>query len=219
MDKTQAAEAICRCTGNMIKEGLVARTWGNISHRLSDSHCIITPSGIPYQDLSPSSLVEISLKNLQPLGGGIPSSEKGLHQWVYQTFPMAQAVIHTHQTAISVLSVCGQDLPVESEKTQRVLGTSIPCCTYGKSGSPKLKKVLQKKLEEQPFETKAWILAHHGALIWGPSMEEAWQIALLLEKEAEIYIAKKAKEKSDGRAGDAQTRREYYLSCYKRGLL
>lgn len=219
MNKEQAAEAICHCAGNLLKEGLVARTWGNLSHRLYEKECIITPSGVPCQDLSLSSLVVLSLDSLQPVEGGTPSSEKGLHQWVYQTFPRAQAVIHTHQPAVSVLSVCGKDLPVESERARKVLGMAVSCSSYAKSGSKRLSRNLQKLVRGQHLEPKAWILAHHGALVWGESMEEAWQMALMLEEEAEAFIAKSALDKSDGRAGIAQERREFYLSCYKRGLL
>lgn len=217
MTKEQAAEALCRCAANLLKDGLVARTWGNLSHRIPGEQFLITPSGLPYQDLSPSSLVTLSIKNLRLMEGGTPSSEKALHALIYRSIPEAQAVIHTHQTAASVLSVWGKDLPVSSEQGKELLGRQVSCCPYAKSGSSHLEKILQQRMNTK--NQKAWILSNHGVILWGDSMEEAWQTALLLEQEAEAFIQQKALERSDGQAREVGERRAFYMSCYKRGLL
>ena len=60
----------------LVKEGLTARTWGNISARISDSEFIITPSGMAYESLGPGDLVRCRIEDCSYEGEIKPSSEK-----------------------------------------------------------------------------------------------------------------------------------------------
>jgi len=63
----------------LMKEGLVARTWGNISIRVDDTYMLITPSGRPYEGLSESDIVLVNYHTSEYEGDIKPSSEKELH--------------------------------------------------------------------------------------------------------------------------------------------
>ncbi|MFC2662155.1 MAG: class II aldolase/adducin family protein, partial [Eubacterium sp.] len=49
----EARKLVIEAGHRLLEEGLTARTWGNISARISDSEFIITPSGMAYEDLQP----------------------------------------------------------------------------------------------------------------------------------------------------------------------
>ena len=60
-------------------QGLLVRTWGNISCRLDKDRILITPSGIMYEDLTPEMIAEVNLKDLSWEGKCKPSSELLVH--------------------------------------------------------------------------------------------------------------------------------------------
>lgn len=47
----------------LVKSGLIARTWGNVSARISDTEFVITPSGIPYEKLTPDDIVPVKIED------------------------------------------------------------------------------------------------------------------------------------------------------------
>ena len=64
----------------LVRSGLIARTWGNVSARVSDNEFVITPSGIPYEKLTPDDIVPVKIDNCSYDKEGLkPSSEKGVH--------------------------------------------------------------------------------------------------------------------------------------------
>ena len=103
--REEAARLIIEAGHQLIKEGLIARTWGNISARLSDETFLITPSGRAYETLTPAELVEVSIKDCTYEGDIKPSSEKGVHAAVYKLRPEADFVIHAHSNNASALSI------------------------------------------------------------------------------------------------------------------
>ena len=81
----------------LVKEGLVARTWGNISIRVDDTYMLITPSGRTYEKLTGDDIVLVNYHTSKHEGEIKPSSEKELHCEIYRTRSKINAVIHTHQ--------------------------------------------------------------------------------------------------------------------------
>ena len=68
----------------LIKEGLVTRSWGNISIRVNDQNMLITPSGRTYESLKPEEIVLMNYHTLQYTGEIKPSSEYHLHAGIYK---------------------------------------------------------------------------------------------------------------------------------------
>ena len=96
-------------------EGLIVRTWGNISARISDTQFVITPSGKAYENLSPDDIVVVNIKKCTYEGDIKPSSECGIHADVYAMRPEVDFVVHTHQTYASVVSILGEEI-IKSKK-------------------------------------------------------------------------------------------------------
>jgi len=95
----------------LVKEGLVARTWGNISIRVDETHMLITPSGRTYEDLTPQDIVLVNYHTSKHEGDIKPSSEKELHCEIYRTRKNIHAVIHTHQMNASTVAAAQREVP------------------------------------------------------------------------------------------------------------
>jgi len=73
----QAREDVVQAGKQLVKAGLIARTWGNVSARISESQFVITPSGRAYETLPPAEIVTVNLAYSGSQGEISPSSEEG----------------------------------------------------------------------------------------------------------------------------------------------
>lgn len=192
MDIMQAKLAVIEAGKKLVQTGLIARTWGNVSCRVSADEFVITPSGRSYESLTPDEIVKVKISDLSYEGDIKPSSEKGVHASAYILRPDCNFVIHTHQLNASVVSTMGKDMPVESAMHSSVLGSKVPLAGYGLPGMKKLKKAVYTAIEQNP-QSKAVIMSHHGAVCMGADDKEAFFVAQTLEDACNVYILKKYK--------------------------
>lgn len=177
----EAKEFVIKAGYALVEAGLVARTWGNISARISDHQFVITPSGRSYDTLTPEDIVIVNIEDGSYEGKVKPSGEKGVHAIVYRMRPQVNFVIHTHQNYASALSILGETVSVEREEDRVVLSDRIPCAEYGMYATKKLVMKIQEQL--QLYERcKAVLMKYHGALCMGKDYEEAFRAADVLEK-------------------------------------
>ena len=108
--EAEAREAVIEAGHRLREAGLVARTWGNISARISEDQFVITPSGLAYETMRPEDLVIVNIQDGSHQGSRKPSSEKGIHADAYRLRPDIHFVIHTHQNAATVFGIGGMDL-------------------------------------------------------------------------------------------------------------
>ncbi|MBQ7101708.1 MAG: class II aldolase/adducin family protein, partial [Clostridia bacterium] len=192
MDIMQAKLAVIEAGKMLVANGLIARTWGNVSCRISDTEFVITPSGRSYESLTPDEIVKVKIEDLSYEGEIKPSSEKGVHASAYKLRPECNFVIHTHQLNASVVSVLGKDMPVESAMHASVLGSKVPLASYGMPSTKKLKVGVHTAIANNP-DSKAVIMSHHGAVCMGKDSSEAFFVAQTLEDACNVYLLKKYK--------------------------
>ena len=77
--ETEARRLVAEAGRILLGEHLVARTWGNISARISEDEIIVTPSGRAYDTLKEEDLVKVNVHDLSYVGTMTPTSEKGMH--------------------------------------------------------------------------------------------------------------------------------------------
>ena len=189
MDIMQAKETVIRAGKELIAAGLIARTWGNISCRISDTQFVITPSGRAYETLTPEEIVLVNIEDLEYEGEIKPSSEKGIHAACYKLRPEVNFVIHTHQVNASIVSALGMDINnVEGENAQ-VVGTNLPIASYGLPGTKKLRKGVIDAITRS--DAKAAVMAHHGAVCMGVDYDDAFNVAQKVEDICEQYVMDK----------------------------
>lgn len=203
------SQRICDLGKELLRKGLVARTWGNISLRLTESEFLITPSGLNYQEMTPQHIVKVSLPGLKWTGSIKPSSEVDLHGSIYSSQPRVKAVLHTHPASASVIAACRRDLPIEKEAHRQLFGKVVPHVPYSLTGTKELGRGVTALLEKDNY--KALVLSGHGALLISASMDDLVERAMALEEASENYIENRAEEFSEGEATDPKSRISYFL--------
>jgi ribulose-5-phosphate 4-epimerase/fuculose-1-phosphate aldolase len=120
-----------------------------------------------------------------PLDGNLkPSIEAGMHLGVYKHRPDVNAVIHTHQTYASVLSILNRPIPALFDEIIVEIGQVVEVVPYAFSGSVELAQNVAGKLGNQ---CHCYLIQNHGALSLASDMERALKNTELLENAARIY--------------------------------
>ena len=177
MEEQQARKAVVDAGRMLLSEGLVARTWGNVSCRTGEHSFVITPSGLGYDNTTADDLAAYNLTDGTWAGARKPSSEKGVHAAAYRRFPDAGFVIHTHQAYASALGLAGFDaLALSAQDNAALAGLAL--AGYGLPGTKRLSSNVSAALATG---AQTVLMAHHGALIVGRGLDEAFARAKLLE--------------------------------------
>lgn len=177
----EAKKLVVEAGKKLVETGLIARTWGNVSARISDTQFVITPSGRAYETLTPEEVVVVNIEDCSHEGDIKPSSEKGVHADAYKHRREVNFVIHTHQKAATIVSITGMEIRNVYSEFRSVLGDKVPVAQYAMSTTNSLRKKVERCLLENP-QCPAILLKHHGTLCVGDSYESAFEVAEVLEK-------------------------------------
>lgn len=178
-----ARETVAEAGRRLLARGLVERTWGNVSARVSETHFVITPSGMAYETLRPEELVLVDLRDRSWQGSRKPSSETGIHADAYRLRPEVGFVIHTHQPLASLCSTAGRGFPAE----EALLGGYVPCTAYGLPSTQTLRRAVKAQMLAHP-QSRGILLRSHGALCLGRDADEAFQVAEALESVCQARV-------------------------------
>jgi len=181
----QLKEQLCWVSQEIYQLGLVNIGEGNISVRVKGKkEMIITPSRNDYRKPVTEDMVHLTLSGKILEGNKKPSSESYLHRVFYKARPNISCIIHTHSPYTSSLSIQHKGIPVIFEEMLIFLGGSVPCAKYAMAGTANLGKNALETMGNQ----NAVILANHGSLVVGKTMEYCVNTAQLVEKMAKIYV-------------------------------
>ncbi|ABS63862.1 class II aldolase/adducin family protein [Parvibaculum lavamentivorans DS-1] len=162
--------------------GLSPQMSGNVSARAGDS-IFITPSGIAYTDLIPDDLSEIALDGRILSGPFPPSSEWQMHCAIYKARPEAGGIVHAHSDFATVLAVMKRPIPAFHYMVAVAGGRDIRCAPYATFGTADLAAHAVAALADR----KACLLAHHGQIAIGETVEAALHLAHEVETLAAQY--------------------------------
>lgn len=205
MNELEAKQMVVDAGIRLVESGLIARTWGNVSCRISGTHFVITPSGRNYLSLTASDIVSVCIADLSYEGANLPSGEKGIHAEIYAHCPDVNFVIHTHQENASVLSAMGLD-SIPAGSNYPLLGGQIFCTPYALPGTKKIRQVVGEALKKATGN--ALILKNHGAICYGKDDAEAFLVAEELEAASKAFISTKYEEPSTTEATFSSRRTE-----------
>lgn len=177
MEESMARELICGTGRELLKTGLVARTWGNVSCRLDKTHFLITPSGLDYLKTTPEDIACVELGTMKWEGKRKPSSEKGVHASAYELFPEVGFVIHTHQNCASALGLAGFESMDITEAEKAALG-GVAKAEYGLPGMKKLKNAVKAAMQTGAHTV---FMVNHGVVVCGEDKKQAMERVQLLE--------------------------------------
>jgi L-fuculose-phosphate aldolase len=166
----------------MSKAGLSPGRSGNVSARWK-SGMLITPSGVPYDEMKAKDIVFVAGDGSVPGKQGKPSSEWRFHLAAYRARPDRYAVVHTHSLHAAVLACAGKSIPAFHYMVAVAGGSDIPLVPYATFGTEELAVHVARGLADRD----ACLMAHHGAIAIGETLEAALELAAEVEVLAEQY--------------------------------
>ncbi len=171
--------------------GINVNKAGNVSVRCrrgAHEGLLITPTGMPYEELAGEDLVFLRLADGAASGTRQRSSEWRFHFDALRTRPEFHAVVHTHSPHATALSCHGIGIPAFHYMVAVAGGSDIRCAPYATFGTQELSDRAMAALDER----RACLLAHHGVIACGASLAAALRLAVEVEHLARIYLAARA---------------------------
>jgi L-fuculose-phosphate aldolase len=157
---------------------------GNVSARCRDGF-LITPTGLPYDGLTREDVVFVALDGAAPIGRHAPSSETPFHAAVYRARPDVGAIVHCHSPHATALACARREIPAFHYMVAVAGGAAIPCAPYATFGSEDLSR---HAVEALGAELRACLLANHGQIACGATLESALELAREVEALARQYL-------------------------------
>jgi ribulose-5-phosphate 4-epimerase/fuculose-1-phosphate aldolase len=185
-EESRLREEICRLGASIFERGLTAGSSGNISARLADGW-LMTPTNVSLGRLDPARLSKLGHDGAL-LGGDKPTKESFLHRVMYEERAATGAVIHlhsTHSVAVSCLAdVDPADVlpPITAYYVMRV--GRLPLVPYFRPGDMALAEAVRGFAGRH----HAVLLANHGPVVAGSSLDAAANAIEELEETAKLYL-------------------------------
>lgn len=170
LEEDKIKKDICEIGLKLYDKGYVVANDGNISVRLNEDEILVTPTGVSKGSLTPERIVKMNLNGEILQGNNKPSSEVKMHIRAYKLNPSIKAVVHSHAPLATAFAVCRiqLDMPIIAEGVVN-LGI-VPVAEYSLPGTD----AVPNSIEPYVNKYNACLLANHGLLTWGRSIEEAF---------------------------------------------
>jgi ribulose-5-phosphate 4-epimerase/fuculose-1-phosphate aldolase len=187
MSETRIREEICRLGRSLFERGLTPGSSGNISARLDDGGYVVTPTNASLGFLDPATLSRLDA-NGRHLSGDAPTKEVPLHSALYQTRSTAHAVAHlhsTHSVALSMLPEIDPRAvfpPMTAYYVMRCGATAL--VPYYRPGDPAVADAIRGLAGKY----SSVLLANHGPVVAGDTLEAAVFAIEELEETARLYL-------------------------------
>jgi L-fuculose-phosphate aldolase len=166
----------------MYAKGLVEGTAGNVSGRIDEGTVAMTPSSLGYDVMTLDDIVTVDLEGTVVEGERSATSEKGVHLACFAAYPEVQGVVHCHAKYASMFAVAHRPIPAAIDESIVYIGGDVPVCDYFASGSDGLGPEVASKLADR----SAALMANHGLVCVGKSVEDALHSAAVVEHNAQI---------------------------------
>jgi L-fuculose-phosphate aldolase len=180
-EETDAWAALVATARRTVSDGLVVGTSGNVSVRIGDT-VLVTPSGVPYDRLTPDDAVGVDLDGRQVLGTLLPTSELPMHLAIYRATD-ARAVVHTHAVHATAVSTLVPELP-SIHYMSGALGGPVRVARYATYGTEELAENMLRALSDR----SACLLQNHGTIAYGTTLDQAYDRTAQLEWMCHLWL-------------------------------
>lgn len=188
-DGPAARAALIAVARTLNPAGLNVNKSGNVSLRCRRGEvegALLTPTALPYDRLAAEDLCFLPLADPgRPAGPRAPSTEWRFHVDIYVRRPEFDAIVHTHSPAATALACHGLGLPAFHYMVAAAGGPDIRCAPYATFGTQALSDHALAALADR----RACLLAHHGVIACGDTLDAALALATEVEHLARIYLA------------------------------
>ncbi|MFC7579766.1 L-ribulose-5-phosphate 4-epimerase [Schaalia naturae] len=195
-----ARETVAAQNAELLRWELVVWTAGNASQRVrgraadgSEDLLVIKPSGVPYDELTPESMIVCTLDGEPVLGEGAPSSDTAAHAYVYRHMPRVGGVVHTHSTYATAWAARGEPIPCVLTMMGDEFGGDIPVGPFALIGDDSIGQGIVHTLERS--RSRAVLMQNHGPFTIGRDARDAVKAAVMVEEVARtVHIARQLGE-------------------------
>jgi L-fuculose-phosphate aldolase len=174
-------KAIVAASREMNRLGINQGTSGNIGLRVPGGF-LVTPTGVPAAKLTPRMIVRMGFDGRHE-GPVLPSSEWRFHRDILAARPDAAAVVHCHAMFATTLAIARREIPAIHYMIAAAGGPTIRCAPYATYGTQELSDHALAALADR----NACLLANHGMIALGPTLERALWLAVEVETLAAQY--------------------------------
>jgi ribulose-5-phosphate 4-epimerase/fuculose-1-phosphate aldolase len=187
MSEAKLREAICRYGKSLYDRGLTPGSSGNISLRLDDGGWLVTPTNASLGFLDPATISRLDAAG-RLVSGDAPTKEIPLHSALYETRSSARAIVHlhsTHSVAVSMLPDIDPRAvlpPMTAYYMMRVGATAL--VPYFRPGDP----AVADAIKGLAGRYSSVLLANHGPVVAGDTLEAAVYATEELEETAKLYL-------------------------------
>ena len=184
-DELRLREAIIQQCCQLQPLGLNQGSAGNISAR-AGADMLITPSAIPYEDMTPEMIARMPLNGVDGewFGPCAPSSEWRFHRDIFRARPEVNAIVHTHSLHATTLSILRKNIPAIHYMIALFGGADIRCTDYAMFGTQALSDLAVEGLKNR----NGVLLGNHGMIVVGATLTQAMDRAVELETLARMYV-------------------------------
>lgn len=187
-------ESVYKANIDLVDNGLVIHTWGNVSGRDFETGLIvIKPSGVNYDNMSAEDMVVINIDGKVIEGSKAPSTDAPTHLFLYQTYKKLGGVVHTHSSYATSWAQAGKAIPPLGTTHADHYNSEVPCTRLltDKEISSDYElntgKVIVERLEAvDPMKMPSVLVNSHGPFCWGSTAENAVYNAITLEEIARM---------------------------------
>ena len=182
---TELRQRLIATAHGMVAAGLNKCTSGNLSVRAEEQGkpgFLITPTSMAYDTLEAEDIVFMGLDG-SPTGRCKPSTEWRFHRDIYATRPEAGTILHAHSPFATSLACLRREIPAFHYMIARFGGTTLRCSDYATFGTQALSDTALLAMQGR----NACLLANHGMLVFGRSLDQALDLGIELETLCEQY--------------------------------
>jgi L-fuculose-phosphate aldolase len=171
--------------GRMLHErGFVAAMDGNLSVRLKNDRILVTPTCVSKGSMRASDMVIVDREGSRLAGRRNVTSEIGMHVLIYRMRPDVRAIVHAHPPTATGFAAAGMAL-TEPLVCEVVMGLGgIPLAGYGTPGTAELARTLEPYVPHYD----AILMANHGVVAYGDTLEHAYMKMETVEHFAQIAL-------------------------------
>lgn len=185
--REETARQIVDICHRLYERRLVTATDGNVSARLDGGTILTTPSNLAKGRVTESDLVEVASDGSLLSGERRPTSELGMHLFIYRERPDVAAVVHGHPPYATGFAVARRSLD-SNVFPEVVAGLGrVPLARYATPSTDEVARSIA------PFvkTARAVLLANHGVVTYGRTLEEAFAVMEKVEHAAQMLIVAK----------------------------
>ena len=182
--------AVCELHAELPRHGLVAWTAGNLSARVpGEELMVIKASGIPYDELTPESIVVCDLHGALVDGDLMPSSDAATHGYIYRELDEVGGVALTHSAYATAWAARGEAIPCVLTAMADEFGGEIPIAPFARIGDEEIGRAVVETLASH--RSPAVLLRNHGVFTLGRDPRAAIKAAVMCEDVARtVHLAR-----------------------------